>query len=182
MARTRNLPTTARLGHLPRACIGMAAAALLAGLALTAPAAADSNGRSFHNDPGGQPMRVAVDEARLLRLNRMPGTIVVGNPLIADVAVHDDGLVVVVGKNYGTTNLIALDEAGEELAHFDIAVRTSGVDSVSLYRGTDRYSLNCSPRCEYELDVGDEFEHFDGMQKSITSKMGLSQDQLESQQ
>ena len=47
-----------------------------------------------------------------MKLPEKVSTIVVGNPLIADVAVQSGGLVVVTGKGYGTTNLIVLDRAG----------------------------------------------------------------------
>jgi len=157
------------------------AAWLLAGLCL-AGVAPVSGARAA--DPADAPtlVQMPVDEARVVRLSQPPASVIVGNPLIADVSVEENGIVVVVGKNYGTTNLIALSAEGDELAKFDIAVRTSGAGAVSLYRGTQRYSLNCQPRCEMELDVGDDFDHFDGMRKSIGNKLQLSQGVAQAQQ
>jgi hypothetical protein len=149
---------------LVAACLGLAT------LAAAPRAAADGKA-----DAGATTlMEMPVDEARIMRLARTPASVIVGNPLIADVAVEENGIVVVVGKNYGTTNLIALSAEGEELAHIDIAVRTSGSGALSLFRGVSRYSYNCQPRCETELDVGDDFDHFDGMRKSVGSKLQLS--------
>jgi len=125
---------------------------------------------------------VAVDEARVVRLNRPPATIVVGNPLIADALIQESGIIFLVGRNYGTTNLIALDEQGEELANYDIVVRTGGRNAVSLFRGTDRVALNCSPRCETELDVGDGATHFDIIRNQLEAKTTLSQTQAETGQ
>ena len=67
---------------------------------------------------------VILDQAQTLRLPDRVGTIVVGNPLIADVTVQSGGLMVVTGKGYGRTNVIALDHHGGVLLekaghHFD---------------------------------------------------------------
>ena len=47
-------------------------------------------------------------------------TLVVGNPLIADAAVQSGGVVVVTGKSYGMTNLVALDRTGAMLVEYPI--------------------------------------------------------------
>ena len=57
-----------------------------------------------------------------MKLPEKVSTIVVGNPLIADVAVQSGGLVVVTGKGFGATNLIALDRAGAVLMERSIVV------------------------------------------------------------
>lgn len=147
------------------------AAVMLLGAAAFAWAEGDAGEVRSH---GGEPMTVGVDEARVVRLNRVPSAVIVGNPLIADVAVQENGILIVVGKNYGTTNLIALDAAGGELVNIDLSVRTSGRNAVSLFRGTGRVSLSCAPRCEQELDVGDDLIHYDGMRKSVSDKIDLS--------
>jgi Flp pilus assembly secretin CpaC len=43
-------------------------------------------------------MDVALDQASLMKLPDKVSTIVVGNPMIADVAIQSGGLVVVTGK------------------------------------------------------------------------------------
>src|SRR6185436_2194480 len=55
---------------------------------------------------------IELDQATIMKLPEKVSTIVVGNPLIADVAVQSGGLVVVTGKGYGSTNLIVLDRSG----------------------------------------------------------------------
>ena len=52
---------------------------------------------------------VNVDQAKLVKLPARVATIVVGNPLIADVTLQAGGIIVVTGKGYGATNLLALD-------------------------------------------------------------------------
>ena len=58
---------------------------------------------------------VNVDQAKLVKLPAKVATIVVGNPLIADVTLQTGGIIVVTGKGYGATNFIAMDRGGEIL-------------------------------------------------------------------
>ena len=53
-------------------------------------------------------------------------TIVVGNPLIADVTLQTGGVIVVTGKGYGATNFIAMDRSGEVLV--DRVIQVEGPD------------------------------------------------------
>ncbi|MFV2091707.1 MAG: pilus assembly protein N-terminal domain-containing protein [Hyphomicrobiales bacterium] len=141
--------------------------AVPAGLGL---APAGANGKSNASDI----LLVPVDQVRIVRLNRDPSSVVVGNPLIADAVVQEGGIIIVVGKNYGTTNIIALDENGKELTHINVNVRTGGINAVSLFRGTGRVSYNCSPKCEAALDTGDDPVFFETLQRAIGNKVKLS--------
>src|SRR5258708_22640914 len=66
-------------------------------------------------EPSGDTIAVNVDQAKLVRLPTRVATIVVGNPLIADVTLQTGGIIVVTGKGYGATNFIAMDRARENL-------------------------------------------------------------------
>ena len=61
---------------------------------------------------GAQTIVVTMDQAKLARVPPRTATLVVGNPLIADVSVQAGGAMVITGKSYGLTNLIALDSSG----------------------------------------------------------------------
>src|SRR6185312_13252990 len=65
--------------------------------------------------PDPDKISVYVDQAKLLKLPAKAATIIVGNPLIADVTLQSGGIVVVTGKGYGATNFIAMDRSGEIL-------------------------------------------------------------------
>ena len=117
---------------------------------------------------------VPMDEARVIRLNRAPSTVIVGNPLIADVSIQDELLLVVVGKTYGTTNIIALDEDGQELSSLDISVRTGGNNNVQVFYGGARMSFTCAPRCERRIEIGDDVTIFDVTKKQAADKIQLS--------
>jgi len=97
---------------------------------------------------------VVLDQAQILRLPDRVGTIVVGNPLIADVSVQSGGLMVVTGKGYGRTNVIALDHHGAVL--LEKAIQVQGpYNVVVIYRGVDRESYSCAPKCERWITLGD---------------------------
>ncbi len=72
------------------------------------------------------PLTLVLDQAKLIKLPERAATIVVGNPLIADAALQPGGLIVMTGKGYGTTNLIALDRRGNALMEKRVQVRGSG--------------------------------------------------------
>src|SRR4029077_12743792 len=79
---------------------------------------------------------VSLDQARLLKIPDRVTTIVIGNPLIADAALQGGGLLVVAGKGYGATNLLALDRDGRVLMSKTVqVVGPGGEDLVVVYRG-----------------------------------------------
>ena len=106
-------------------------------------------------------MDVVLDQATLMKLPDKVSTIVVGNPMIADVAIQSGGLVVVTGKGFGATNLIALDRAGTVLMERSIVVSgPRGRDAVQVYRGVQRETYSCTPNCERRITLGDSADFF----------------------
>jgi Flp pilus assembly secretin CpaC len=105
-------------------------------------------------------LAVTVDQATVMKLPEKVATIVVGNPLIADVAVQSGGLVVVTGKGFGSTNLIALDRAGAVLMERSVVVRGATDQSIQVYRGVERETYSCTPDCERRITLGDSATYF----------------------
>ncbi len=103
---------------------------------------------------------VNVDQAKLVKLPTRVATIVVGNPLIADVTLQTGGILVVTGKGYGATNFIAMDRAGEVLVDRVIQVEGPTDQLVTIYRGTDRESYSCMPICQRRVTLGDGESYF----------------------
>ena len=120
----------------------------------------------------GQSFKVTVDQARIMRLSASASTVIVGNPVIADVSIQDNRIVVVMGKSSGSTNMIALDSEGREIANVDLIVHFKRSNSVTLFKGSARASMNCSPVCERTLHVGDGVPEFEQIEKQITKKLG----------
>ncbi|QUS41449.1 pilus assembly protein CpaC [Tardiphaga alba] len=98
---------------------------------------------------------VNVDQAKLVKFPEKIATIVVGNPLIADVSLQPGGMVVVTGKGYGATNVVALDRAGGVLMDRMIQVEGPIGKVVTVYRGMSRESYSCAPTCERRVTLGD---------------------------
>jgi Flp pilus assembly secretin CpaC len=128
--------------------------ALVGAAALIASVAAAVPGRA------AEPITVMLDQATITKLPGRVATIVIGNPLIADVSVQAGGLLVVTGKGYGTTNLIALDRTGAVLTERNIEVVGAQDTVVVVYRGINRESYSCAPNCERRITLGDSAEFF----------------------
>jgi len=110
--------------------------------------------------PAPETVAVNVDQAKLVRLPGKVSTIVVGNPMIADLTLQPGGIVVVTGKGYGATNFIALDRAGEVLVDRLIQVEGPSDQLVTVYRGVERESYSCMPVCQRRITLGDGGDYF----------------------
>jgi len=143
-------------------------AALGAVLLMVMPAAAQ--------DPVAQDLPVMMNQARLLKLPAGVSTLVIGNPAIADATLQPGGLLVITGKSYGRTNLIALDTHGVVLMEREVAVAQRGSRLVTVYRGPagGRQTLDCDPACEPTVTAGDAPEVFDPTLKQINDRNTLS--------
>ncbi len=103
---------------------------------------------------------VYVDQAKLLKIPAKAATIIVGNPLIADVSLQSGGIVVVTGKGYGATNFIAMDRSGDVLVDRQIQVEGPTERLVTVYRGVERESYSCAPICQRRITLGDGEDYF----------------------
>ena len=107
-------------------------------------------------------IEVKVDRAKVMRVSRPAAMIIIGNPAIADATIKDSQTLIITGKQYGTTNLIVLDSAGEPIADEVLNVSSALDNHVVVYKGTSRHTLSCSPNCEPIYRIGDDN---DAMQK-----------------
>jgi Flp pilus assembly secretin CpaC len=103
---------------------------------------------------------VSVDTAKLVKFPERIATIVIGNPLIADLALQPGGIVVVTGKGYGSTNVIAMDRSGAVLMDRVIQVSAPLDKVVTVYRGVERESYSCAPICQRRITLGDGSDFF----------------------
>jgi Pilus formation protein N terminal region len=151
-----NTPTPALSDQMLRRILS---AGLLA-LSLTPAAAAD--------------LVVRYDQSQLLRLPRPASEIIVGNPSIADVALQDGNLLVVTGKTFGITNIIALDAGHNVIQDQRVMVERDDRRVVNLHKGTLRFTYACTPNCEPTLTIGDDKDFFNDVQSANASKTGFS--------
>src|SRR5436305_6635493 len=111
-------------------------------------------------EPTADNIAVNVDQAKLVKLPTRVSTIVVGNPLIADVTLQTGGILVVTGIGYGATNFIAMDRSGEVLVDRVIQVEGPTDQLVTVYRGVERESYSCMPTCQRRITLGDGESYF----------------------
>lgn len=139
----------------------------LAGLGLLGCLALASLG-SATTAKAGADVKVPVDQARIVELAGEPGTVIVGNPVIADVTLRNGNLMIIQGKAYGETNIIVLTPDGEQIANMDVVVQARNKNALWIYSSAGRRSFRCMPFCEGEVNTGDEAEFF----KQLTSQNG----------
>lgn len=106
------------------------------------------------------PLTVAIDQARIVAIDRDATTVIVGNPAIVDVEVLNSKRMVLTGKSYGITNLVILDQAGEPILDQKVAVQTFEEDTVRVYRQASRITYACAPKCEPTATIGDDATSF----------------------
>ena len=129
-----------------------AARSLAGGLALavlsTVVAIADTSG-----------IVVSLDRARIVKVPAGTQTLIIGNPLVADVTMlKGNGSMVVSGRSFGTTNLISLDSSGNAIDETTIKV-IAGNQSLVVLRGSAQESYSCNPRCAPTVALGDDAKY-----------------------
>jgi Flp pilus assembly secretin CpaC len=118
---------------------------------------------------------ITLDQATLMKLPDKVATIVVGNPMIADVAVQSGGLVVVTGKGFGSTNLIVLDRAGAVLLERAIVVSgPGGRETVQVFRGVQRETYSCTPNCVRRITLGDSADFVSAIAGQAVARNGAA--------
>jgi Flp pilus assembly secretin CpaC len=120
------------------------------------PAKAAAPNGSAHPDT----IPVTIDHAKVMRLPERTQTVIIGNPIVADVTVQKNGLLILTGKSYGVTNMIALDASGSMLAESFISVQAPTESLVTVQRGLERESYSCTPNCQPSLLLGDATKYF----------------------
>jgi len=93
-------------------------------------------------------LRVYMDHARVLKLDRPVSKVIVGNAKVADATVADAKTIVLTGRSFGTTNLVLLDADGNAILDERILVSIDEGNTVRVYRQTERSVLSCTPNCE----------------------------------
>lgn len=93
-------------------------------------------------------MRVYMDHARVLKLDRPVSKVIIGNAEVADATVADSKTIVLTGRSFGTTNLVILDVDGNAIVDERILVSIDEGNTVRVFKQTVRSVLSCTPNCE----------------------------------
>jgi Flp pilus assembly secretin CpaC len=102
-------------------------------------------------------------------------TIIIGNPIVADVTMlKRNNQMILTGKGFGETNLIALDQSGAAVGESIVRVVAPKTNLV-VQRGLERQSYSCAPRCEPTVQLGDTSSYMTEVGAQITQRNQLSQ-------
>lgn len=117
---------------------------------------------------------VTLDRAQIFKMPDSAKTLVIGNPIIADVSIIRNGLMVVTGKSYGLTNVIALDAQGRQISDTLIQVIGATDQLVTVQRGLDQETYHCAPICNPTIRLGDGDTYFGKVGGQATKHSTLS--------
>lgn len=129
---------------------------------------------AFAND-----LIVRYDQSQLLRLPRAVSKVIIGNPSIADASVQASNLLVVTGKTFGVTNIIALDKQGNVIQDQRVIVQRDDLRMVNLHKGSQRQSFTCAPNCTPTITIGDDKGYFEKISQHAKQKTAFSQSESE---
>ncbi len=123
----------------------------------------------------GADLIVRYDQSQLLRMPRPVSEVIIGNSSIADVSVQGNNMLVVTGKTFGVTNIIALDAEKNVIQDQRVIVQRDDARVVNLHKGSQRQSYTCSPNCTPTITIGDENGYFELISKHSRSKTSFSE-------
>jgi Flp pilus assembly secretin CpaC len=117
---------------------------------------------------GSDSISVVLDRATVLKMPEKVATVIVGNPLIADVSLQPGGIMVLTGKGFGATTVL-----------MEKTIQVSGPrdDVVVVHRGVAQESYSCNPNCESRITLGDAQPHFQSALAQTMAKTGAAQGQ-----
>ena len=147
------------------ACV--AGATLMAAIALEA--------TKVRAEDASKDLVVRYDQSTLLHLPKPVAEIIIGNPSIVDVTVQSPNLLVITGKTFGMTNIIALDAEKNIIQNQRVLVDRDQHKVVNLVRGTARQTYSCTPNCSPMLTIGDETAYFNMVQAHGAAKTKFSE-------
>ena len=107
---------------------------------------------------------ISMDEVRTITFGTPVKTVYVGNPSIADVNMIDSRHAFIIGKGFGSTNIVALDADGKQVFDSPVSVLSTSGDGTTLVlnRGTQRVTYSCTAsHCEAAAVPGDSKDVFD---------------------
>ena len=116
---------------------------------------------------------VPMDEARIVTFSRPVTTLFVANPFVADVNAIDSTHAFVLGKAFGSTNLIALDAERNQVSNSHVTV-FGGHALVTLNRGSSQFTFACMrARCETFSAPGDQKTYYDDSMNEVDKREQL---------
>jgi Flp pilus assembly secretin CpaC len=95
----------------------------------------------------GQSVTVEKNHMVRVALRGSAGSVIVGNPDIADVNVVDSHTIYIIGKGFGSSAVTVTDAAGRSLFDGEVVVTGAQRGGVTVYHGLKASSVVCSNVC-----------------------------------
>ena len=95
----------------------------------------------------GQNVIVAKNHTLRVTLTGPAGSVIVGNPDIADVSVVDSRTIYIVGKSFGSSGVSITGRDGRTLFDGQVTVTSSQVGAITVYKGLKPSTMVCSNIC-----------------------------------
>jgi hypothetical protein len=128
---------------------------------------------ALSNDPV---ISLSLDRAMIIKAPAGTAMVVIGNPGVADVSVQKNGVMVLTGKSFGETNMIALTDKGEMISESWLRVRPSQRNSqVTVFRGGETETYSCAPDCQPTVALGDSEKFFGRTGSQAVARNGFAQ-------
>jgi hypothetical protein len=125
----------------------------------------------FSGVPFAAEYKLGMDQVRVLTFKRPFKSVSVGNALVADATIIDETHLFITGREFGTTNIVAVDDEGNLVGDEMITVTTQQGDMVTLTRGSVWYTLTCNfGRCDVKPTPGDDVAKYEDDAKAISTR------------
>jgi len=99
---------------------------------------------------------VRLDQNAIMDLRAPAGTVLIGDPAVVDVSLINPRKIAILGRGYGSTNVIITDRMGKIIFQQVVEVSRTNSNRVSVYRGGLVSNFTCSPSCERTPSPGED--------------------------
>lgn len=109
-------------------------------------------------------LNVTLDQVQTITFGKPVSTVYVGNPAIADINMIDSRHAFILGKGYGSTNIVALNPQGAQISNtlVNVLANADHQSILVLNRGAARVTYSCTAdHCEVTPQPGDGKDAFD---------------------
>lgn len=114
-----------------------------------------------------------ASRTKFMQMDAPPGTVVIGNPSIADVTINGSQ-VFLHGRNYGSTNIMIFDAKGQLAREYEVVVQEGAQDYVTVYKAGASLTYACVGECQPTLKPGDAPGYMAGIAKQFRTVSGLA--------
>jgi Flp pilus assembly secretin CpaC len=120
-------------------------------------------------------IHVKFDRAQLIKIPDVVTNIIIGNPLIADIALQANGIGIITAKGAGTTNVVMLDKKGDIVSQMLLKAGHERQQTVTVYKASERETFSCAPICLKQATIGDEAGYFGKVQDQANGRANMLQ-------